>query len=122
LNFRTQKKGAFIVKNQAIAWVVILFSTQLLSCAPQSTIDAGRANVEKPVTCATAEADIRALENEKVHAAQQLAAGVSAIVPIGLVANLAEGTEGSQLKMAIGDYNTMLDDRIIEIKMECGML
>ncbi len=90
------KAGEFIVKNQAMAWAAILLSTQLLSCASQSTIDAGKANVAKPVTCATAEADIRALENEKVHAAQQLAAGVSAIVPIRLVVNLAEGTEGSQ--------------------------
>lgn len=110
------------MKSQVMAWAVILLSTQLLSCASQSTIDAGRASVAKPVTCATAEADIRALESEKVHAAQQLAAGVSAIVPIGLVVNLAEGSEGSQVKVAIGDYNTMLDDRIIEIKMECGLL
>lgn len=110
------------MKKQVMTWTVIFLCTQLLSCASQSTIDAGRANAVKPVTCATAEADIRALESEKVHAAQQLAAGVTAIVPIGLVVNLAEGTEGSQLKVAIGDYNTMLDDRIIEIKMECGML
>ncbi len=108
--------------NKVMAWAVILWCTQLLSCAPQSTIDAGRENAVKPVDCTTAEADLRALGNEKIHAAQQLAAGVSAIVPISLVANLAEGTEGSQLKVAIGDYNTMLDDRIIEIKMECGML
>jgi hypothetical protein len=110
------------MKNRAIAFAAILLSTQLLSCAPQRTIDAGRETVEKPVICATAEADIRALESEKVHAAQQLAAGVSAVVPISLVVNFAEGTEGSQMKVAIGDYNTMLDDRIIEIKLECGLL
>lgn len=76
---------------------------------------------KKPVNCATAEGDIRALESEKVHAAQQLAAGVSAIVPIGLVAGVATGTEGTKAKMATGDYNKKLDEKITEIKIQCGL-
>jgi len=78
-------------------------------------------DVKKPVNCATAEGDIRALEGEKVHAAQQLAAGVSAIVPIGLVAGVATGTEGTKAKVATGEYNEMLDKKIAEIKKECGL-
>ena len=67
------------------------------------------------------EADIRVLKSEKVHASQQLAAGVTAIVPVSLVVNLAKGTEGSQAKVATGDYNKMLDAKIAEIKQECGV-
>jgi len=78
-------------------------------------------DVKKAVNCATAEGDIRALESEKVHAAQQLAAGVSAIVPVGLVAGAATGTEGTKFKMATGEYNEMLDKKIAEIKQECGL-
>lgn len=76
---------------------------------------------KKPVNCATAEGDIRSLESEKVHAAQQLAAGVSAIVPIGLVAGVATGTEGTKARMATGDYNKKLAEKITEIKMQCGL-
>ena len=73
------------------------------------------------MNCATAEGDIRALKSEKVHASQQMAAGVTAIVPVGLVVNVAKGTEGSQAKVATGDYNKMLDAKIAEIKQECGV-
>lgn len=77
--------------------------------------------MKKPVNCATAEGDIRALKSEKVHAAEQLAAGVSAITPIGLIAGVATGTEGTKAKVATGEYNKMLDKKIAEIKQECGI-
>lgn len=76
---------------------------------------------KKPVNCATAEGDIRALKSEKVHAAEQLAAGVSAIVPIGLIAGAATGTEGTKAQMATGEYNKKLDEKITEIKTQCGL-
>ena len=75
----------------------------------------------KPVNCATAEADIRVLNSEKVHAAQQLVAGVTAIVPVSLVIGLVKGTEGEKIKVATGEYNKMLDKKIAEIKRECGI-
>ena len=78
-------------------------------------------DVKKPVNCATAEGDIRVLEGEKVHAAQQITAGISAIVPVGLVAGAATGTEGTKFKMATGEYNKALDKKIAEIKQECGI-
>ena len=78
-------------------------------------------DLKKPVNCATAEADIRVLETEKVHAAEQVAAGVRAIMPIGLVAGVVTGTEKSKIKVASGDYNEMIDKKIAEIKSECGL-
>jgi hypothetical protein len=81
----------------------------------------GDADAKKSVNCATAEGDIRVLKSEKVHASQQMAAGVTAILPVGLVVNVAKGTEGSQAKVATGDYNKMLDNKIAEIKRECGV-
>lgn len=100
--------------------VLGLFLVGLLSsCA--SSYKKGEQDMKKPVNCATAEGDIRVLESEKVHAAQQLAAGVSAIVPIGLVAGVATGTEGTKAKVASGEYNKMLDKKIAEIKEQCGL-
>jgi hypothetical protein len=61
------------------------------------------------------------LQNEKTHASQQLAAGVSAIAPVGLVVGVATGSEGTNAKVATGDYNEMLDKKIGEIKQKCGM-
>jgi len=99
----------------------IFLSTLLIACAPTDTIKKGEADAKKPVNCATAEADIRVLQSEKTHASQQMAAGVTAIVPVSLVVNVATGTEGAKVKVATGDYNRMLDDKIALIKGECGL-
>lgn len=94
-------------------------TASLCSCA--SSYKKGEQDVKKPINCATAEADIRVLESEKVHAAQQLAAGVSAIVPVGLVAGVATGTEGAKARVATGEYNKILEEKIAEIKQTCGL-
>jgi hypothetical protein len=72
-----------------------------------------------PVNCATADGDIRALEEEKKTTAQRIAAGVKSIVPIGLVAGVVSGQAGTKYKIATGQYNTMLDNKIAEIKQQC---
>jgi hypothetical protein len=72
-----------------------------------------------PVNCATADGDIRVLEEEKKTTAQRIAAGVKSIVPIGLVAGLVSGQAGTKYRIATGDYNDMLDKKIAEIKQQC---
>ena len=109
------------MKKTAMLITAILLSALLTSCASKETVKEGQADAKKPVNCATAEGDIRVLKSEKVHTSQQVAAGVTAIVPVGLVVNVVKGTEGSQAKVATGDYNKMLDDKIAEIKKECGV-
>jgi hypothetical protein len=54
----------------------------------------------KPVNCATAEADIRVLNSEKVHVAHEIEAGVTAIVPIGLLVGVVTRTEGEKIEIA----------------------
>jgi len=49
------------------------------------------------------------------------AAVVKSILPISLVVNVASGTEGDQAKVASGEYNKMIDNKIAEIKQQCGM-
>jgi hypothetical protein len=61
------------------------------------------------INCATAEGDIRMLQYEKAHVAQQIAMGVTAIAPAGLVAGLITGTEQTKVQVATGDYNRMID-------------
>jgi hypothetical protein len=109
------------MRKVAMTITAIFLSTLLISCASQDTIKKGQADVKKPVNCATAEADIRVLQSEKTHANQQMAAGVSSVVPVGLVVGTVTGQEGTNVKVATGSYNKMLDDKIAEIKRECGL-
>ena len=99
----------------------IFLSTLLIAFASQDTIKKGQADAKKPVNCATAECDIRVLQSEKTHADQQMAAGASSVVPVGLVVGTVTGQEGTNVKVATGSYNKMLDDKIAEIKRECGL-
>ncbi len=77
--------------------------------------------VAAPVNCATAEGDLRTLQAEKVSTAKQIADGVTAITPIGLVAGAATGTEKGKMQIASGDYNKMIDQKIAQIKSACGI-
>lgn len=99
--------------------LAVCLTVSVVSCA--SKYKKAEKDAKKPVNCATAEADIRVLKSEKAHASDQLAAGVTAIVPIGLVAGVVTGTEGTKAKVATGEYNKMLDEKIAEIKRECGI-
>ena len=75
-----------------------------------------------PVNCATAQGDLRVLRAEKANLAQEIAMGVTSIVPIGLVIGLVTFTEGEKLKVATGEYNRALDAKILEIQTQCGMM
>ena len=88
-------------------------------CSPISK--QAKQELSQPVNCATAPADLRALESEKAHVGKEIAAGVSAVVPVSLVVNLIKGTEKDHFKVASGKYNDMLDAKIAEIKSTCGL-
>ena len=77
--------------------------------------------MKQPINCATAEGDIRMLQHEKAHVAQQIVEGVTAIVPASLVMGILTGTEGTKIRVATGKYNKMIDERIAEIKAQCGV-
>lgn len=99
--------------------VVVLVAISLPACAMKHK--KVEESLETPINCATAEADIRVLEQEKVHVAQQIASGVTAIVPISLVVGVITRTERTKIRVATGKYNTMIDERITEIKNHCGI-
>ena len=77
-------------------------------------------DVAKPVNCATAEGDIRVLESEKAHVAQEMASGVFSFVPAAIVYGVVTGTEEERLEIAGGEYNERIDAKIAEIKAACG--
>ena len=104
-----QKKGT----------VVVCLIMLVAACSPISK--QAKQELAQPVNCATAEGDIRILEQEKTHVVQQLANGVMAIAPAGLALGIVTGTEGDKLKVATGTYNRQLEEKIAEIKRTCGV-
>lgn len=79
------------------------------------------AQAQKPIDCATAEADIAQLQHEKKSTEERMLLGVTSIVPIGLVLNTAAGTEQKNQEIATGEYNEKIQRRIAEIKQTCGV-
>jgi hypothetical protein len=108
------------MKHYTMLFLVIFLSATLGACAG-SKYKKVEQSAKEPVNCATAEADLRTLESEKVHTAEQIAAGVTSIVPVSLVVGLVTKTEKSKWHVATGDYNDMLDKKIAEIKQTCGV-
>jgi len=109
------------MQKTAMTIVAIFLMTLFTACASQKTIEQGEANINKPINCAYAKGDIRALMSEKVNVAEEMAQGVTTIVPVGLIASAVEGKTGSDVRVATGDYDKMLDNKIAEIQQKCGV-
>ncbi|HEX6013305.1 MAG TPA: hypothetical protein VFY87_16195 [Geminicoccaceae bacterium] len=102
------------------ALALALCSGLLAACTASKDVKQVEAQEAAPINCATAEGDIRVLQGEKASVADQLARGVTAIVPAGAVIGLVGGQEGSKLEIASGEYNSMIDQRIAAIRAKCG--
>ena len=98
--------------------IILLCTLALAACNKQfATTDS---DVSKPVSCATAEGDIRVLESEKAHVEQEMANGIFAFVPAAIVVGVATGTQNDRLEIAGGEYNAKIDAKIADIKATCG--
>jgi len=108
------------IMNRVILLVCIVMLLPACAIFKQKGVDK-ELKKDLPINCATAEGDIRILQHEKSHVAQQILDGVTAIVPAGAVIGIVTGTEGEKFKVATGRYNKMIDARIAEIKEKCGV-
>ncbi|HTY79660.1 MAG TPA: hypothetical protein VMI34_17680 [Candidatus Bathyarchaeia archaeon] len=107
-------RGKLVV---ALGGSVILLSAA--GCAMQEK--KAMETLDQPIDCNMAEGDIRVLQSEKRNVAEQIAQGVTAIAPAGIVMGILTGTESTKVKVAVGDYNTKIDQRIAQIKSTCGV-
>ncbi len=101
-------------------FAVIVSVTLLAACASPISKEV-KPELKEPVDCYTAKQDIALLEKEKASTAKQASAGVTSILPIGLVAGVVSGTAGDKAKVATGEYNEQLVAKIAEIKSTCGV-
>lgn len=76
---------------------------------------------QQPISCATAEGDLRVLKSEKAHVTEQIMMGVTSIIPIGLVVGVVTLTEWEKIKIATGEYDKKIDQKIAEIKEQCNI-
>jgi hypothetical protein len=75
----------------------------------------------QPVSCATAEGDLRVLQSEREHAEKEQLKGVTALSPAGAVLGIVTGTEDDKLEALSGDYIKQIDGKVAEIKAQCGL-
>jgi hypothetical protein len=73
------------------------------------------------IDCRTAQGDLRVLQSEKADLAQRVVEGATAIYPAGAVMGILTGTEGTKIRVATGDYDQMIDQRMAAIRRKCGI-
>ncbi len=100
-----------------VAFISLVLAT---GCARKQKKIEKQVKSDAAINRTTAEGDIRVLKNEKAHVASRVAEGVTALAPAGIVIGILTGTEGTKLKVAVGDYNKAIDKRIADIKRTCG--
>jgi hypothetical protein len=100
--------------------VLFLMVISLAACSSPIT-KKDKQDIAAPVNCATAQDDIQVLEAEKERVGKMIEQGVTAIFPVGAVVALLSGIEGDKLKVATGEYNDKITEKIAEIKKECNL-
>jgi hypothetical protein len=116
----TKKRGDEKMRKASLVIMVICLMISLVACAAKKQKKVEQ-EMKQPINCATAEGDIRVLKSEKAHVGQQIAEGVTSITPPGFVLGVVTGTEKEKVKVGVGEYNKMIDQRIAEIKETCGV-
>jgi hypothetical protein len=108
------------MRKASVTALVMFLVMFLVACAAKDQKKVEQ-EMKQPINCGTAEGDIRVLKSEKVHVTQQIAEGVTTIVPPGFVLGVVTGTEKTKINVGIGDYNKMIDKRVAAIKEKCGV-
>jgi len=109
-------------------FMYLLFKSSLLvtavfmlsACSPTIS-DKSKADLEKPVDCSTAQADLQILEEEKASVGKRMLSGVRSILPVAAVAGLLRQDYGNRVEVATGTYNSDLETKIQEIKSTCHL-
>ena len=71
--------------------------------------------------CDRAEEQIALLDQEKAGMNERIASGVKTLVPVSAVVHLFRGELRREAKIATGEYNQLLIDKIGEIKSHCAV-
>jgi len=100
---------------------IILFSAGCASRRAPAISDEAKYELEKSIDCSTAVQDIQILESEKASASEQAKAGVKSVVPASAAMGILRRDYRDRVEVAIGEYNRQIDEKIKEIKSQCGI-
>ncbi len=99
----------------------IICLTILVAACAGPISEVAEEELAQPVNCATAKEDIRILEQERASVAERAKAGVTAVTPAGAALGILTMTEKEKLEVGSGVYNQKIDEKIAQIKRECGI-
>jgi len=91
----------------------------VVSCAAIS--EEARYYMDKPIDCSTAEADIESLKAAKASAAKQVASGLNAVSPGPAVIAIVRKDWTNHTKVASGQYNRAINEKITEMQHACNI-
>lgn len=88
------------------------------ACSTRPTSD----EIEKTVPdCSNAQAQIKMLKQEMITTQERIAAGAQSIIPSVAIINLFAGRWQTNKNIATGEYEEMLNKKILEIQSSCGL-
>ena len=99
---------------------VICLTIFVAACAAPISQQA-KDDLASPVDCSTAQSDIKILEDERASVVKQIENGVTAVAPIGAIIGILTMTEKDKLEVGSHYYNHKINQKIAEIKRECGV-
>lgn len=111
----------------SISALVVLTSLSACALSEKNTSlvpsisEESRANLDKGVNCATAQQDIKVLEEEHASVGRRMVAGVRSVLPIAIVAGILTNDYNDRVEVATGQYNEDIEKKIAEIKKTCGI-
>ena len=91
----------------------------LVSCAAIS--EESRYYMDKPIDCFTAEADIKSLKKAKASSVKRIASGVRTVAPAAAVVSIVRKDWWNNKKVASGQYNLAIDEKITELQHACNI-
>ena len=97
--------------------VVVLAAMLLAGC--QTISQEAKDNLAKPIDCSKAGEDIAILESEKASVVSQISAGAGMVMPTSAVIGLLSGDYPNRVKVASGEYNKDIEEKIAEIRATC---
>ena len=77
--------------------------------------------LEKDIDCRTAKWDIEILEGEKASTSKKMASGLRSVMPAAVVVSMLKDEYSDGTRVAGGEYNREIDEKIEEIKDTCNI-
>src|SRR5262245_61671616 len=106
------EKSQLTILGAALCVLAVAGCADRKNLSPLPTIsEESKANLSRPVNCATAEQDVDVLEKERASTGKQLLSGVRSVMPISAAVGILMGDYRDRVQVATGQYNNDLDKK-----------